>query len=962
MEDQHQPFNSSDVEFSPVHKKYRNAGLTSIVSMRETLFEDRISSKKKVRNLTDDRGAPASRYARSLWLNRMEGYMRENQMELDPQTGPDCVTLVRFLDTVVKHIRARGDEAPVPLRSSIRRGVSVLCSALIFEFPKFSLSKHDCSRVDALIDGLADDGQLRRGRHREQYQWIGVSLVEKMSRSWLQAALDNGCLSWDIVIHKALTLVLQSALLCRAGEIAKSKLYTVEFMRWRDMVMTLPLGADTLDDVQLTCLLRFEKGKKYDRASLSGHRGFGKLTGLFRWDTNTDRDVPLQTLRNPALNVICPIKLLLVQALRSGNIVSLDDALTQASLRRDRTIEWLYPQRPVIPQLVRDTAFIAWDRPAGTNQVNKSTKELGLAAGILASIVSHDLRRGGFRDLANVKRSADSVAGVATREVAKVGGHSAHSYSGGVTDKYVGEVENDAYTPRAEQMFVSRKTPLIGNAYKKRRLTTTEIDTYCQQNNIDPTFKPGRGKAGRQIHGQQKIGWMESEKAQGRTPSIPSPTTVSTSNPASVKSTTTTTLPSSSLMPISTKIINSSASTVSSIPIDPLLLLHDEGDVAIQDEGDVAIQDAAAERLDSLVYDNVAEPEAEEQAVGLQFFLENADDARKTSILTLPGREFVEALSKINIVRHNDLAQRFHALDALFPVHCPMGHSRDYPSLFRFQCEICDDYGTRSKIHLNVHRLVCKGKAVVAENKKEKLFPCDQEGCGFVYALAKQLQEHIDSVHQWKPRRCNVPGCTNERLFESRIHLIQHVQFSHRPIEPPMRCTYIGCTSTTLWGQMENYTAHLRLRHHLFYLAERKPYLPQNRLHQTVSTSSFQSTVCPIGGSPACGKLFKRPEDLTRHMTGAFHGMRVEGAKRITRGAEVDPEVESSVGGENSRSKKDVTSSFQSTACPIGGSPACGKVYKRPADLTRHLTRGIHDLGLEAAQRITRGEDTEPEV
>ena len=42
-------FYSSDVEFSPVQKKFRNAGLKSIVSMRDTLFEDRISSEKRVR-------------------------------------------------------------------------------------------------------------------------------------------------------------------------------------------------------------------------------------------------------------------------------------------------------------------------------------------------------------------------------------------------------------------------------------------------------------------------------------------------------------------------------------------------------------------------------------------------------------------------------------------------------------------------------------------------------------------------------------------------------------------------------------------------------------------------------------------------------------------------------------------------------------------------------------------------
>ncbi len=55
-----EPFNSSDIEFSSVQNRYANAGAKSIASMRETLFEDCISSKKRVRRLTDTRGAPGT--------------------------------------------------------------------------------------------------------------------------------------------------------------------------------------------------------------------------------------------------------------------------------------------------------------------------------------------------------------------------------------------------------------------------------------------------------------------------------------------------------------------------------------------------------------------------------------------------------------------------------------------------------------------------------------------------------------------------------------------------------------------------------------------------------------------------------------------------------------------------------------------------------------------------------------
>jgi hypothetical protein len=88
-------FNSSDIEFSPVQKRFANAGSFTIASMRETLFEDGISSKKRVRGLTDSRGAPGTQYARSIWLNRIENYMKDNKMlyiyHLGEYNGP-CPT------------------------------------------------------------------------------------------------------------------------------------------------------------------------------------------------------------------------------------------------------------------------------------------------------------------------------------------------------------------------------------------------------------------------------------------------------------------------------------------------------------------------------------------------------------------------------------------------------------------------------------------------------------------------------------------------------------------------------------------------------------------------------------------------------------------------------------------------------------------------------------------------------
>lgn len=84
---------------------------------------------------------------------------------VDPEKGPDLETILRTLDTIIKHIQGRGKNRS-PLRQTVMHGVGELITALIFEYPKFNLTKHECSRIDALIDTLAAEGKLDRGRRR----------------------------------------------------------------------------------------------------------------------------------------------------------------------------------------------------------------------------------------------------------------------------------------------------------------------------------------------------------------------------------------------------------------------------------------------------------------------------------------------------------------------------------------------------------------------------------------------------------------------------------------------------------------------------------------------------------------------------------------------------------------------------------------------------------------------------
>lgn len=67
---------------------------------------------------------------------------------------------------------------------------------------------------------------------------------------------------------------------------------------------------------------------------------------------------------------------------------------------------------------------------------------MGLVAGVLVDIRAHDWRRGGARDVANLKLPSDGMLGVADAGVARTLGQSRQSLNGGVTDRYVGDLEH----------------------------------------------------------------------------------------------------------------------------------------------------------------------------------------------------------------------------------------------------------------------------------------------------------------------------------------------------------------------------------------------------------------------------------------------------------------------------------------------------------------------------------------
>ncbi|KAI9821537.1 MAG: hypothetical protein M1826_000614 [Phylliscum demangeonii] len=233
-------------------------------------------------------------------------------------------TVLRFADSVGRHITPRAIDQAVPSLLTIKRGLFYVLHGLQFRHAKFKASRHDIHRLDTVVDSLAKKGLLTRGQWRP-HQWIGLALLAKLGRSWIQAGIDHGCISWDVQIARLGSIALMSALNCRSGQVARSAGYTgEEFLAWKDVQLRWDGdGAElNVDRLVARVTLRFEKGRKDA--------------------PNLNRVAIVELFQSAELNVICPIKLLL-------RPTRCDTAA--AKQRRDRCVVWARPSEPVIPSL-----------------------------------------------------------------------------------------------------------------------------------------------------------------------------------------------------------------------------------------------------------------------------------------------------------------------------------------------------------------------------------------------------------------------------------------------------------------------------------------------------------------------------------------------------------------------------------------------------------------------------------
>lgn len=91
-------------------------------------------------------------------------------------------------------------------------------------------------------------------------------MIRRMAQTWLDRALNEGCLSWDRTLLKLLGVLLQASCSSRSGDIARSSLYEgFECLCYKHLELSVKDRKKPLDSVQnltLKVTLEFMKGSK----------------------------------------------------------------------------------------------------------------------------------------------------------------------------------------------------------------------------------------------------------------------------------------------------------------------------------------------------------------------------------------------------------------------------------------------------------------------------------------------------------------------------------------------------------------------------------------------------------------------------------------------------------------------------------------------------------------------------
>lgn len=114
-------------------------------------------------------------------------------------------------------------------------------------------------------------------------------------------------------------------------------------------------------------------------------------------------------------------------------------------------------------------------------------------------------------------------------------------------------------------------------------------------------------------------------------------------------------------------------------------------------------------------------------------------------------------------------------------------------------------YGAPKRSTVDSHERKCtvtSPELAPAFKQAQKPIQCKDPGCSKRFDNQTQMTTHHWKVHQWVPKRCEMPGCTNDQVFQTRSPYEVHVR-SHKVDSTwqNRRCPIEGCLTATVYDK-----------------------------------------------------------------------------------------------------------------------------------------------------------------
>ncbi|KAK5256924.1 hypothetical protein LTR16_002062 [Cryomyces antarcticus] len=843
----HEDFNSSDLELPPPPPNpFAHTGSNAIQSMLDNAFSIRKSTKINAKTLTNHNGAPGTQRARSRWANMYNAFAQD-VLKQKSRKAPTAEDIERFFDGIVTILRPLAHRQAVSF-TYLTSGLLHLVNTFTFEYKDYRLDSQGRRRISSLFNKLLADKKLTKDPVREK-QWLGCGVVHRLSLALIRDSLTHRTRSWDTTLYKALSLVLMAALSARGGDIARMGDYHNKgsiCLCWKHVcVKVVRVDNQTAFAAEIT--LAFTKGNKDD--------------------PKKNKVVRIDSLVEPSWNVSCPVKLLLIVALRIGvtSETSIDDVIANAEKRVDKKIIWAYPEWPVQPRFKAWGSGVHEDQPASSIQFRANLIEAAGLAGIVDGVTTQDVRRGSARDVAYLPSLQYPSVDAAASSL----GHTEASKKKGITQDYIGKPRNsnwgkvlDAYADAPMELF---GVQFVNSSLKrKRNYTSQDLTALCKEYGLDPTLHASRQKASRASAASRRQQWATDQMTATETDATNQRTTIGTDAskvPFDYDAQTSTdptfwdpSLWENALCEAEQAAVTRTRDVAPFVydaqtSIDPALLELDNFIIADPQTSGVAIDDAIVDAYDPTysMHDASTPPE----------------------LLTEP-LDFLRFFSRYNVLHIQEWDEAVHGV---------VSGSRDKPTQGKLSCynavHGCT-YQTATATRLDTHFVACRSTSAEAHQAlqakigaRTRQHQCEK--CPMAFYTAQTLKKHVVGVHDWTPIGCEELGCEEQLPFSTNKAYQKHRAQYHSNFIPTT-CPIEPLTHTTMYITWDDLSRHLAVSHKMARgeMQQLKASLPMR--------SSWTPRACTFEGCTSA-ELRKTRRAMSTHFARA-HKLKVAEASK----------------------------------------------------------------------------------